>query len=253
MATDVIQSSLTDRVNALRSRCKYVRIETRAERFAVYRLRHDCYLNEGAIARRQDGLLTDEFDTFDNTTTFGLLVDGRLAASIRIHVLDAAVGWASPTSATFGDVLSPMIADGQRLIDPTRFVVDREMSRRAPELAYLALRLPIMAAVYFDANKVLAAVRMEHMPFYRRVLRCSAHCGPRPYLQLTKPLGLMITSYPEELPSIIKRYPFFAADSGEGDQLFSPDKKGSGVKGWISLIPSPEAFASHELLDRMFA
>jgi hypothetical protein len=211
--------SLSDRIYEQLRHVEYFRAESAIERRAVYRLRYDSYLQEGAITSRPENVLSDEFDEKGNTLVFGLRIRKTLVASIRLHILNR-VQASSPTMQAFGDVLSPLIAAGQTLIDPTRFVVDTDASRRFPDLAYLTLRLPFMAAGHFEAETALAAVRREHMPFYRRVLRYTKVSEPREYLQLTKPLGLMMVSYLQEKSVVISRYPFFTPMPGEWERLF---------------------------------
>lgn len=212
-------SSLNDRVRALLHHVEYFRIQTAAERRAVYQLRYRSYLREGAISARPDETLSDGFDDHENTIVLGLRIAGDLVATIRLHVLTAARS-ASPTMQAFGDILTPLVESGQTLIDPTRFAVDADAARLFPDLPYVTLRLPFVAAGYFLAHTVLAAVRAEHMPFYRRVLRCSKMAEPRPYLQLSKPLGLMLVNYRQESAAVIERYPFFAPKGCEAERLF---------------------------------
>jgi hypothetical protein len=106
------------------------------------------------------------------------------------------------------------------VIDPTRFVVDGLAAKKYPELAYVALRLPVMAAGFVGAGTVLAAVRAEHMAFYKRVLKCTKLADPRPYLQLTKPLGLMAVNYPKEHEKVAK-HPFFSWTQEEATRILS--------------------------------
>lgn len=175
---------------------------------AVARLRYACYLREQAIVPSADERLSDEFDDHPASMTFGLRHSGKLVASLRLHLLTQSLA-ESPTMRAFGDVVSPVLATGHRIVDCSRFVVDRDASLRWPELAHVTLRLPIMAAEAFGASRILAAVRLEHMPFYKRVLFCDRICEPRPYLQLIKPLGLMMVDYPSAKAGCFARYPFF--------------------------------------------
>lgn len=210
---------LQQRVHRLLERVTYERARTSAQRQAVYRLRYRAYLQEGAIAANVDEMLVDAYDNHPNTTTYSINIDGALAGTIRLHIVTEDHPH-SPSLSAFADVLKPLLAARQVLIDPTRFALDGAAAREHPELPYIALRLPFMAAGYFGASKVLAAVRREHMAFYKRTLRCHEHCAPRDYHQLTKQLGLMMVDYAAEAPNVLARYPFFAARLGEGEALF---------------------------------
>jgi len=211
--------NLSDRITELLRAVEYSTAHNAEEKQEVYRLRYNCYLREGAISPRHDSLLTDEFDEYDHTHIFVLKIDEVIVASIRLHILKGD-GVDSPTMRAFGDMLSPYIKAGQTLVDPTRFVVNTEAARRFPDLMYHTLRLPFMAAAHFSAETALAAVRKEHMPFYKRVLRYSKISEPREYPQLVKPLGLMVANYPEERESVLKRYPFFAPLPNEIEKIF---------------------------------
>ena len=135
MITVNAESSFSRNVADLVRRVDYRRVVTAAEREAVFRLRYDCYLREGAILPNETGLFADDFDDAPNVFIFGLHLDGVLASSIRVHVASPAHPIA-PALSVFGDVLGPRIARGEVIVDPTRFVVDQELSRIHPGLAY---------------------------------------------------------------------------------------------------------------------
>jgi len=213
------QSSLHDRVAGLLTRIEYQLVRSESDWSAVHRLRYKAYLREGAIAPSPSATLTDEFDGKKDVWTAALRLDKCIVATIRIHVLRQG-SEDSPTFRAFSDLLQPLLAAGQILIDPTRFAVDAKVARRFPELPYITLRLPFLAAGHFGAQTVLAAVRPEHMPFYRRVLRFSPIAAPRSYPQLSKLLGLMLVDYPRNAPAVVRQYPFFRCSPDEGRNFF---------------------------------
>lgn len=212
---------LAERVRLLLSRVEYRRPSSDLEREEIYRLRYDSYLREGAIQALPTLRLHDKFDDTPNCNLIGVYVDGVLAASIRVHVVTAE----DPVSLAmevFPEELAPYLAAGETLIDPNRFVTAHAMSRLFPDLPYVALRTPFIAAGHFGAAAVTATVRKDHAAFYRRVLRCRPVAPPRPYPTLVKPLGLMTVDYPAEHQAVLARYPFFAAQSGEAARIFGP-------------------------------
>src|SRR5262249_40320895 len=113
-------SSFVDRVDRLLQRVDYRRADSPAERSAIFRLRHEAYLREGAIAPRLSGEFTDPFDDQDNAWIFGVYVDGRLASSIRLNVTPPG-GLAFPTLEVFPDVLGDDVLADKCFVDPTRF------------------------------------------------------------------------------------------------------------------------------------
>lgn len=189
------------------------------ERQAIFALRHQCYLRESAIVARDDGRLYDQFDEPGRSLLYGVWSGDRLIGSIRLQILRRPVS-ESPSCLAFPDIFHPLLAQGMTILDPTRFVLDHNASRELPGLAYLALRVPFMAAHAYAVGIAVAAVRSEHMAFYRRFLHYRAVAAPRPYLGLTKPLGLMMVDYPVQRPDVLGRCPFLAAKPLEMERLF---------------------------------
>jgi hypothetical protein len=225
------QPSFTDRVSQLLDKidCRVIMSDDEYE--AVARLRYDAYLREGAIAPDPSGLFADPYDDKKNVWIFGLYIDGELASSIRIHVAtrDDPV---FPTLSVFPDLLEPELEAGKTIIDPTRFVTDRRLSRLYPALPYVTLRLCWLAAEHFEAEHFLGAVRAEHQPFYRRVFQQRPICGPRTYPLLSKPITLVTVNPKDVEDQVYRRYPFFRSSYFERRMLFERHP---------SLIPAPVA------------
>lgn len=214
-----LPSSLIDRVERLLQRVDYRRAESAEERAAIYRLRHEAYLREGAIKPNPTGQFSDAVDDRDNVWLFGVHIEGELAGSIRLSVtIPGSIH--IPALDVFSDVLLGDILAGQRMVDPTRFVADRDISRRHPELPYVTLRLPWLALEYFQADFMLATVRAEHQAFYKRMWGHRAVCEPRPYPNLQKPISLMTLDYREARERVHRRYPFFRSNYFERRMLF---------------------------------
>jgi N-acyl amino acid synthase FeeM len=211
--------SLVDRVMKLLNRVDYRRIETPEDKDSVFRLRYQAYMREGAIAPNASETFSDSLDSSPNASIFGVYLDGKLASSIRLHVASPACG-ELPVFNVFADILGPQLAAGRTIIDPTRFVADRELSRRYPELCYVTTRLAWLASEYFETDLLLAAVRLEHQAFYRRTFGHQAICPPRRYPLLTKPISLMALEYAASRTAVPRRYPFFHSTHFERRMLF---------------------------------
>src|SRR5712671_1669953 len=104
--------NLTDRVLALLERVDYRRAETTEEREAIFRLRYNAYLREGAIPANAGERFADPLDDTSNAWIFGVYVDGDLASSIRLHVSSRQCP-DLPALNVFSDLLSPDIAAGK--------------------------------------------------------------------------------------------------------------------------------------------
>jgi hypothetical protein len=213
------QLSFSDRVAQLLDRIDCRPADSAEEREAIFRLRYQAYLREGAIAPNFSGTFCDAYDDSENAWLFGLYLEGELASSIRLHV--AAGGHRDfPSRKVFADLLEPELEAGRVIVDPTRFITDRRHSRLNPGLPHVTLRLGWLAAEYFSADHFLVAVRAEHQAFYRRTFSHRLICDARPYPLLAKPISLMTVHYPSVADQIHQRYPFFRSTFFERRMLF---------------------------------
>jgi hypothetical protein len=220
----VATSGFSDRVTRLLDRVDYRRVESVEDREAVYRLRYTAYLREGTIQPNFTKRLSDNYDDMANAWTFGLMIDGVLASSFRMHI-STPEHPDLPAMHVFPEILAPEIEAGKTIIDPTRFVADPAIARRYPELPHVTVRLGYMAAEYFKADIVLATVRAEHQAFYKRVFGHRPVCPPRPYPTLTKPISLMMLNYPSAREQILLRQPYFHSTLFERRMLFERPAK----------------------------
>ena len=219
VAYAVPQQSFTDRLTGLVESADYRRADSEDVREAIFRLRYDAYLAEGAIKPNFEKRFTDSYDELGNAWIFGVYVEGRLVSSIRLHVATQEFP-DMPALSAFPDHIRPELGAGKTIVDPTRHVVDRVAMQRYPHLVYLTLRLAWMSAEYFQADSVLAAVRPEHQAFYRRTFGHRVVCEPRPYLLLQTPLSLMTLDYFAERDRVNGRYPFLRSSVFERRMLF---------------------------------
>ena len=218
-------STFTDRVSRFLEIAQCRRADSDNERDAIFRLRYQAYLREGAIEPSGDQRLFDRYDDADNALIFGIHVDGELASSFRLNIASEEYP-DMPAQQVFSDILGPLLKAGKTIVDPTRFVVDHRLRQRYPELRYASVRLAWAATEYFQADLLLATVRAEHQAFYRRVFGHQVMCDCRPYPKLTKPISLMALDYHAERRRVLQRYPFFASSEQERSLLFERDSGG---------------------------
>jgi hypothetical protein len=217
---EITRPSLSDRVSALLSQADWYVAQTGTERDAVFRLRYDAYRREGAIAEQPNGLFTDPLDEAANALILAVTIDGALASSIRLHVARSPAD-ELPALSVFARELAPELAAGRTIVDPTRFVADRRLSRLYPELPYITVRLAWMLAEHIGAPHLLATVRQEHQAFYRRVFGHRELAPARPYPSLAKAISLMSVNAAAAAPSVYARYPFFRSTAFERRTLFA--------------------------------
>lgn len=222
--------SLTDRVLRALERIEYRRAVSDLDRERIFALRYQAYLREGAIAPSADERFTDAVDDQPNCLMFGVYVDGDLAGAIRLSISGAGMP-DIPTARVFPETVLPQIEAGRVLVDPTRFVADARWSRELPELAYLTLRLPWLAMEHFGADIMLAAVRPEHYPFYRRLWGNTVVSPPRLYPGLAKPVMLSQLDHAKAAPRVEALYPFFRAREDERTAIF-----GASAMAWLPTL-----------------
>ena len=189
------------------------------EREEIFRFRYQCYLGEKAILPNPEERFTDHYDDLGGTWLIGVYLEGRIVASMRICIATSEFP-ELPAMWAFRDEVQPLLDAGQIVIDPTRFTVDREVSREHPHLAYMTARIGWLAGEYFQANTILATQRREHQAFYRRVFHYKLLAEPRHYPTLIKPLGLMTLDYFAERDRVNNRYPFFRSTDFERRMMF---------------------------------
>lgn len=217
---NLLPSRFADRVLRLLERVEYRRAESEEDKDAIYRLRHDAYMREGAIEPTASRRFSDPFDEASNVWIVGMFIDGELASSIRLHIaatLDAPL----PALTVFPDILEPRLRRGQIIIDPTRFVTRLDFSRRFAEMPYLTVRPGWMAGEFFKADFILATIRAEHRGYYRRVFGHEAWCAARDYPTLKKPIACMGLDYFAMRERVQRRYPFYRSTLAERSALFA--------------------------------
>lgn len=202
---------------AARTECRTA--NTEEEREAIFRLRYSAYLREGAISVNPTGRFTDADDSDDNAYLLGFYVDGELASSLRLHIASREHP-DFPSLHVFPDVLQPRLDAGRVMVDSTRFVADERLSRFHRGLPYVTLRACVLAAEYFHADDLLAAIRVEHQAYYRRAFGHQVLCDARPYPQLMKPISLMSVDFPTVREGWYRKYPFFHSSELERRRLF---------------------------------
>jgi hypothetical protein len=230
------ERSFTDSVADLLDRIDCRLAETAEERKKISRLRYQAYLREAAILPSPSKSFVDRYDDMDNVYLFGLYLEGELASSIRIQVCSREHPH-SPSLDAFRDVLQTKLDAGTVVIDATRFVADEALSKRFRALPYVTVRLNWLAAGYFANGYSLAAVRPEHVPFYRRTFGLRQICEARPYPNLTKPLCLLGSDYQSVADYVHQRYPFFRSTFFERRMLFERSTPQAATKPQEQLAP----------------
>src|SRR5215467_16253007 len=117
MAVFESQLSFADRVSQLLDRIDCRPAHSEEDREAIFRLRYQAYLREGAIGPNFSGSFSDPYDDSENAWLFGLYLDGELASSIRLHVA-AGEHRDFPSRTVFADLLESELDAGRVIVDP---------------------------------------------------------------------------------------------------------------------------------------
>jgi hypothetical protein len=213
------ESSFTDCMATLSDRIDYRVVDTNELCKVVFRLRYRAYVRDGMFLPNDRETFSDRYDQTENVDIWALYIDDELASSVRLHVLSKEQA-DSPALQVFSDILRPELDAGKVIIDASCFVVDENIARLHPVLPYATFRLCMLAARYFSADQILAAVTTEHEAFYRRAFNYQLICEPRAYPLLAKPLGLMAVHYPSQTDQLTRRYPFLRSPLFERRMLF---------------------------------
>lgn len=187
--------------------CRYKVLTNGQDLEQIYRLRYKCYRAERSIAENESGIMTDAFDETANCVHVAVELDGVILAAVRLHLVSR-LSLVSPTLEVFPEVLD-YLKRGQTVLDPTRFVIDPTARKMRVPLHFLALRIPFLAAMFYDIDLALAPVRAEHTAFYRRYLGYELAMKPRSYPGLKKPVHLLTAKVREQRDAVLARTPVF--------------------------------------------
>lgn len=235
----VKESGFSNKISDLLGEVDYRLAQTDEELDAIFRLRYEAYRREGFIRPNASENFSDDYDASDNGRIFGVYVDGRLVSSIRIHVASPSHP-DCPSFKAFSDLIEPEIQAGKVLVDPTRFVTDKGASRQLSGLPHITLRLCWMAALHFEADHFLVAIRPEHQAFYRRIFRHRLVCPPRDYALLECLISLMSVNVAHVAEQVHGKYPFFRSNAFERRMLFdAPGNPRGGVGTTAAVAAGP--------------
>ena len=161
----------------------------------AYKLRYDSYLTSGYIEPNEARLFKDQYDDLPNCQTIVIYDEGVPAASVRTCTLAFGSGQRSPASDAYPEevrqLLSPQstIGVGGRGIETTR-LVRSPSAENNQGLVFLLYRMAGYVGMTAHTQILLACVRRNHAPFYRR-LGYQPVTEPRPYPGLNCPMQLM--------------------------------------------------------------
>jgi hypothetical protein len=137
---------------------------------SVYALRYKSYSTDNHIEKNPTERFMDEFDGRKNCTSYLTYYGNKLIGSIRLCVYRPDDGSTIPTLQMYPEEIARHIGLDKTLIEANRFVVHPDFQRKGGiEARFSIYRNIITETDKAQADCVLAAVREEHVRFYRLV------------------------------------------------------------------------------------
>lgn len=207
-------------------RVEYRRVIHAEDLEEVGRLRYRSYMMRNVMDDNFLGTIIDEVDRDHQAYVYGVYIDGILVSTLRVHHITAEhrIG----TSAKlFPDILGPMLDNNMSFVDPTRFAADPAYLAEFPAIPYLTLRIAAMASEYFNASFCLAAVKPEHMAFYKRIFGSQMLADPRDHEGYGIQVGLGAAAVSSIRDAVAVRFPFFKSQAHERRNMFADVRAGN--------------------------
>jgi hypothetical protein len=226
-------------VTAMLERTEYRRCDKGEDLEDVYRLRYKSYRSNDMVPDDENHLIHDELDETPNAFRFGVYIDQVLVSTLRIHHLTQAMPW-SPSMKAFGDIVEPMLAEGQTFICPSRFASDPDWSRVYPQIPYLTLRLAGMACLHFQAPYCLSTIREDHAGFYRRIFRAEQIGEARSYPGVYNKVVLYRADVNAIRELSFRRFPFFQSTPMERRMMFGRPLRGELAP--LTILPTAKYY-----------
>ncbi len=207
-------------------RVEYRRIVHGEDLEEIGRLCYRSYRTRNVMHAAAVPSIVDDIDRDSHAFVYGVYVDGQLVSTLRIHHItpDHRRG---TSYALFPDILEPLLNAGMHFVDPTRFAADPDLLSEYPAIPYITLRIAAMASVFFEADQCLAAVKPEHMAFYKRIFGTSVLAEAREHTGYGIKVGLGAAPVRKIRDAVLTRFPFFKAQPHEMRAMFADIRSGT--------------------------
>jgi hypothetical protein len=182
------------------------RVHTPELRDEVYALRYRAYRAEGAIEKIASERFEDKYDAQPNHITWALTEHEKVVGSIRTTWFDPNAPWSIPEIEGYAADVERIVPGGKRILSGNRFVTEPDRVDRDSLYAILLLRHYMLVA-HQRAEYALAAVRVNHLPFYRRVLRLERASDGQIYPGLTSVMFLTACDFQENIDQVYTNTP----------------------------------------------
>jgi hypothetical protein len=185
---------------------KIKRAHTELLRDEVFSLRYRAYRKESAIAESVTESFKDEFDDQSNHVLWALTDEEKVVGSIRTMWYEPSAPGIIPEMKSYADDISKVVPDNMRLVSGNRFVIDPDRSDHNARYAMVLLRY-YMVVAQLRCDWSVCAVRVNHVPFYRRIMRLERASEARIYPGLTSFMHLMVCDFQKNIGSVYETSP----------------------------------------------
>ena len=208
--------------------CKLAR--SHAERDAIFKLRYRSYVRGGLITPNSFGRHIEPSDHAANAHLIGLYVGHRLVSSLRLQT-SAVTNPTSSSLALFPDLLGPLLRGNKTVVDMSCVATQGDLPSPHALLSYLVSRCWIVAAEYFHADYIAAAMKPQHQLFYKRSLGCELHSDLRQLPHQRAPVGLVTLNFATRGQQLYGNFPYLRSTARERHQLLAQERPHRGSVG----------------------
>lgn len=180
----------------------------------VFRLRYRAYLSEGEIPESRSSQFADEYDSRPNQVTWALFHNDKLVGTMRSMFYQPSSQLLLPEHKVFGDQLVKSVPNDVRVVSGNRFAVDPDSDRNDKRYSFALLKHHMMVALV-KADWAVAAVRTNHLAFYRRVLQMQVASEPRFYDEMNSGFTLLSANVLDNYSAICSRHPSLRASTSD--------------------------------------
>ena len=185
---------------------KMKRAHSCAMRDEIYALRYRAYRKEEAIEANNIEAFEDQYDHQPNNVLWALTLDEKVVGSIRTTWFDPADPHPIPEMHAYSEEISRLVPFGVRMLSGNRLVTEPTLAAMSAQFVFFLL-MHHMVVAQKRADWAVAAARINHLAFYRRVLRLERASEGKPYPGLCCPMYLMACDFKANIDSVMEKMP----------------------------------------------
>lgn len=197
------------------------RAYSRRLREEVYALRYRAYRKEDAIETNKTESFEDEFDHQPNHVLWALSSEEKVIASIRTTWFHPNEPHVIPEMKAYSNDISAGLPTNVRIVSGNRLVTDPDITSITPQLVLVLLRHYMVIANH-KADWAIAAVRVNHVAFYRRVLNLEKISDAKIYPGLRCSMHLLACDFQRNIGAVVEKTPMLKPRGYE--KLFLDDE-----------------------------